>query len=192
MGKLTVVVLAALATPAYAQQAQWVRIQLNDGRFVDGQITGGDAQNHFVQTQQGYFSILRANVVSITPMQTANVAPAPMPMASDDDTPSRFTYGLRIAVGTYLLTAIIAGSRTKDDDDARYGFIPIAGPLLWTLKNDEDDAFEDGWDWIAMTSTVCQVGGLFGLFTPKKSRTHWLLSANGGRNYGGLSVAGNW
>ena len=204
---------------AAAQSAQWVRLSLADGRVVEGQITGGDAVNHFVQTPHGYFSIARANVTAITLLSTPhtnpNVAPLPPPMpppnapvaptygappppppalGPTESGSSRFGAGLRVAAGMYLTTAIIAAARTEKDDDAKYGFIPLMGPIVWSTKHDSDDFLEDGYDWLALGSTIVQVGGLVGVFTGKHVTRHSLVQVTpvGRRDYGGLVVGGRW
>jgi hypothetical protein len=205
MGKMLAAlafVLVVSSTNAAAQPAQYVRLSLNDGRTVDGQITGGDAINYFVQTPHGYFSILRTNVVAVTPLQPYPTAapppPPPPPMTGAPESQSSnsivMNHGFRTAAGTYLLTAIIALSRTKEDDDAKLGFIPIAGPILWTTKNDEDGFLKDGWDYLALGSTIGQVGGVFLMMTNKGSSNRGIISVapTASQHYGGLSVAGMW
>jgi hypothetical protein len=57
----------------------------------------------------------------------------------------------------YLAIAPFALARRDNDGQAAAGLIPVVGPLLWTIPNDDDDAFEDGWDWLAGLDTAIQV-----------------------------------
>lgn len=123
-----VVVLLALAAPAEAQQpAQWVRLSLNDGRFVDGYITGGDAAAYFVQTSYGYFSIMRTNVVAVTPMG----APAPSPAAAPTPTPS----------GNYAPPPTPSGNYAPPPSG---NYAPMPAPMTQPLAPPTDERKEMG------------------------------------------------
>lgn len=164
-------VVCMLATSASAD-----RLQLVDGRVVEGRITGGDAASYYIETPLGYFSIARSQVVAITPEGGSPKA--------------RRAASIGVAAGTYLLTTSIAFARMKEDDDAGYALVPVVGPILWTAKNDGDDFLEDGWDWLALGSATIQAAGLLGAFSGTRTRDHALVQITPtGR---GLSVAGSF
>lgn len=220
MGKAVLVVcmlVVGLSAPAAAQQpAQWVRLSLNDGRFVDGYITGGDAVSYFVQTSYGYFSIVRGNVIAVTPMGAAQPAPAAMPMSptpqmqapmapmapmaqplappAESDS-SGMTRGLGLVYFgiSYGVVALAASAKADDDDSAKAGFIPIVGPILWAWTDDEDDLGEDGWDWLAAVGTIAQGAGLYAaLVGGKSSSSKPRLTAVSSKRFSGLALAGTW
>lgn len=217
MGK-SVWVLAALVgavSSAVAQAPQWVRLSLNDGRYVDGYITGSDAVNYFVQTSYGYFSILRTNVVAVTPMQQPQApqpqyapqpqpyqqpyAPQPAPMVpqaegeSDSKAMGRMA-GIFYFGVTYGVTAMIASAKVDDDSSAKAGYIPIAGPMIWAFSDDEDDVGEDGWDWLAIGGTLIQASGVYMILTGDtgKSKKKVNVSAITTKSYSGLVVGGTF
>ena len=187
--------VVAAASPAVAQQApQWVRLSLDDGRFVDGYITGGDAANYFVQTSYGYFSILRTNVVAVTPMAQQAPQPQPQPQyapppqyaprqyapppqyappqpmappsegQSDGKATGRVAGFLYFGV-SYGITAMVASAKVDDDPTAKAGYIPVVGPIMWAFADDEDDVGEDGWDWLAALGTLTQGLGVYMIIT---------------------------
>jgi hypothetical protein len=203
-----VVVLLALAGPASAQQpAQWVRLSLNDGRFVDGYITGGDGANHFVQTSYGYFSILRTNVVAITPMGAPAPAPAayapnpgyapmPSPYARPEGKKSDFGRGAGLVYfGVfYGITVLAASAKVDNDNSAKAGYIPVVGPMLWAFSDDEDDVGEDGWDWLAVGGTLMQGMGAWLFITGGESKSSKRVSITPvtSRHYSGLAAFGRF
>lgn len=71
----------------------------------------------------------------------------------------------------YLITAAIALARRDNDKNAVAGLVPVAGPLLWTIAGDEDDACEDGWDWLAAADGVIQLAGLYFMISGGKDRS---------------------
>jgi hypothetical protein len=220
MGKsvLCLVLVAALAghvaAQPYAQPqppAGWVRISLADGRFVDGYVTGGDAVNIFIQTSHGYFSIPRAQIVGTAPISAPAApppmaAPAPMPpppapipappppeRTGEHDVGARAAGVLYFGM-SYAIVAVAASAKRDEDDTATLGFIPVAGPIAWAAKDDEDDFGEDGWDWLAMLGSTTQALGLYLVLGGGKSRdkSKPLLSATTTRDYAGVSLAGRW
>jgi hypothetical protein len=213
MGKaLLVICMLAVASPASAQQAasSWVRLSLNDGRFVDGYITGGDAASYFVQTSYGYFSIARGTVIAVTPMSAAPVAPqayaptqpaaapayAAMTPPAERSASSGFTRGIGLAYFgiSYGVVALAASAKTDDDDSAKAGFIPVVGPILWAWGDDSDDVGEDGWDWLALVGTITQGAGLYGAVVGGKSgeSARARVTAVSTKSYSGLSFVGTW
>jgi hypothetical protein len=200
---IILVVLLALAAPAEAQQpAQWVRLSLNDGRFVDGYITGGDAGNYFIQTSYGYFSILRTNVVAVTPMG-APVQPtyAPSPTAYAPPPPEsrsrKSELGRAAGVAyfglAYGITVLSASAKVDDDKSAKAGYIPVVGPMLWAFADDEDDVGEDGWDWLAVGGTLVQGLGAWLIITGgAQSSSKVGVTAVTTRHYSGLAVGGSF
>ena len=201
--------------PPQIMPGQWMRLSLDDGRFVDGYITGGDAYHVFIQTQQGHFSILRAKIIAASPLGAPAPAPAPMPPpmpapvyaptpvaapAAPVDKEAQKMAELR-ASGvimfslSYGITVIAAATKTDEDDTAKYGYIPFAGPMMWALREDEDDGGEDGWDYLAGFDCAIQlmgvatfIGGHFGM----KKDTKTALVPMRGRDVSGLAVVGQW
>jgi hypothetical protein len=181
------VLLVLLSSTAFAQ-AQWSRITLVDGRVVDGQITGGDQVNLFVQTQAGVFSIARTQVSYVTPMQAA---PMPPPPESSGGLP-RFNKGAVTFFGTYAITGIIALGRMEKDDDAKLGLIPLVGPVLWT-RTDDDKYFSDGYDWLAVLSTGCQAIGIVQWLTSRQTVSPGVnIVTVGTKTFSGVSLSGQW
>jgi hypothetical protein len=195
-----VCVLAGTALAQQPQPAQWVRLSLNDGRFVDGYITGGDATSYFVQTSYGYFSLVRTNVIAVTPMGPAPARsptpPAFAPPATENPYPSKtFGRGLGIAYFaiSYGVVVLAASAKSDEDDSARTGYIPLVGPILWAWTDDEDDVGEDGWDWIAAVGTITQGAGLYLALTGgERKKSGPRLTAVSTKRYSGLAVVGSW
>jgi len=206
---------AAAQAPPQQQAAQWVRLSLNDGRFVDGYLTGGDAASYFVQTSYGLFSIARANVIAVTPMGTAPVAPPPTAYAPDPNpmpapmpTPTAqplappsenksqaFGRGVGIAYFgiSYGVVALAASAKSDDDDSAKAGFIPVVGPILWAWGDDEDDLGEDGWDWLAAVGTITQLTGVWLAITGDDRKSKGAkVTAVSTKSYSGFAVVGSW
>jgi hypothetical protein len=138
------------------------------------QIVGGDATSYHVQTGGAVYSLPRAKVlasIALAPavIQTAPApavppGPPPAPPSAESTEPSGYSRrkaGIAYFAMSWGLTAVIASARSDNDPDARLGFIPILGPLGWTLANDEDDFGEDGWDWLAIFDSAIQAGGIY-------------------------------
>jgi len=174
---VTVLAGTGLAQPAPQQPPAPVpywRFTLTDGRVIDAYVVGGDPQSYFVQTPQGTFSIAKALVTSTVALvvpppivMPPQAQPVPMmmmpptPMATED--PLNQTLAGIVCFGSfYGMTAIIAASRDDDDPDAKAGYIPVIGPLIWTAS-DAGDWGEDGYDWLALGSAVFQAGGIAGM-----------------------------
>lgn len=110
--------------------------------------------------------------------------------------PSKVKGGLGIFLSAYLITAFVARARSETDHDAKLGYIPIAGPILWTAT-DDDKFGNDGWDWLAMFSTLCQVGGVDGMIDglgdkPSSSQKKVTVAPVSSRNYGGIAISGTF
>jgi hypothetical protein len=190
------------------QPGPWYRFSLADGRIVDGQWVGGDTQSYHVQTSAGLFSIARANVVGAVPL-TAAPPPAPPPIAAPPPMPVTYAVpppedrgnGRRKVQGwgtfgmAYGTTALIALGRRGDDPDAWLGLIPIAGPILWTTT-DEDKWGTDGWDWLAILSSLAQVGGAIGIIQGMaegpRSASAVTVAPVAGRQFGGVVLGGRF
>ena len=201
-----------------AQQAPWYRFTLNDGRVIDVQVVGGDATSyHILQTGQLY-SIPKANVVGSIALpngpQAAQPQPQPMyapqpqpqyapqyapppppPPAREDNFLDRnpraagwFYFG-----SFYLVTVMVALAKRDEDRTANAGLIPVAGPLIWALSEDQDDAFEDGWDWLAATDGLIQAAGLYLILSPRTSSSNQVtLTPTTRRDYGGIAIMGTF
>lgn len=192
--------------PVPHAQAPWYRLTLNDGRVVDVQIVGGDATNYHVVMAGTVYSLPRANVVSsvalvpvvYTPQAPAAPPPPPPPAQVVDDNKDPFDGKPRTVGGlyfgvSYLTTVAIALAKRDDDPDAVGGLVPVVGPLLWTLTNDDNDAFEDGWDWLAALDTLMQGMGLYLMVTGTELRGNKKtvrLHPMTGRNQHGFAISG--
>jgi hypothetical protein len=194
------------------QAPQLVRIALHDGRTVDGYITGGDSASLYVQTSYGYFSILRTNIAAVTPYASAPpplpgrmpsppqpvmqpaMAPPPDPEANE---PSAATYriaGIAYFGTSYLVTSIAASAKRDNDETAKLGFIPVAGPVLWAFSKDDDDVGEDGWDWLAIGGSLMQLGGIYWAIDGKSStkKAKVAVTPVTSHQFAGLVVGGGW
>jgi hypothetical protein len=200
--------------PAQQQQpAPWYRFTLTDGRVVDGQWVGGNAQSYFVQTTGGTFSIARENVLGAVPLMASapqappsvTVVPPPRPVVYvlpvAEEKPSRgrsrMASGLGLFASTYFITAMVALVARNQDRDASLGLIPVAGPLLWTQTRDDNEEWrEDTWNWLALASSIAQAGSLIIAFTdlgdPSKRTRILSVSPVTGRNFGGVALAGSF
>ena len=82
-----------------------------------------------------------------------------------------------------------------NDSSASAGLIPVFGPLLWTMANDEDDPFEDGWDWLALGDTLIQGTGLYLIITGGKNSSAQKsvrLTPLSGRGQHGFALSGSF
>jgi hypothetical protein len=212
--------LFAVAASAHAQPAQspqLVRIALHDGRTVDGYITGGDSATIYVQTSYGYFSILRTNIAAVTPyasvppplpgpgqvapmppppqpvMQPA-MAPPPDPEANETSSATYRIAGIAYFGTSYLVTSIAASAKRDNDETAKLGFIPVAGPVLWAFSKDDDDVGEDGWDWLAIGGSLMQLGGIYWAIDGKSStkKAKVAVTPVTSHDFAGLVVGGGW
>jgi hypothetical protein len=212
---------AGAPAPAPAQTITgWWRFTLVDGQTLDAYVVSSDDTNLVIQTPQGTFTLERSRIAASSvlpgpstaqpaqPVQRPYVPPAntytpPQPYTAQSQAydeareDNRVRNALAGFAVFYGLAALIALARLDDDEDARYGFIPVAGPMIWAAT-DDDDFFEDGWDWLATLSTLSQLSivGAFmkgddrGTQAPKTGMTMTVMSAPGGG--GGLSVMGSF
>ena len=183
--------------PAPQQHGAWYRFTLNDGRVIDVQIVGGDATSYHVMTGGALYSIPRANVLSSVALQPAVMytPPPPPPAPEPARKPGNKRMGGIATFGVwYGLTAMIAAARDDNDSSARAGFVPVIGPILWTVSNDEDDFLEDGWDWLAVTDTLVQGIGVYWIITggQDSSSTKVSLTPVTRRNFHGFAVGGSF
>jgi hypothetical protein len=186
------------------QPPPFYRFTLNDGRVIDVQIVGGDATNYHVQTGGAVYSVPRASVVSSVALAQPVVyaAPPPPEMAQPvGDKPdwlsrNRRTAGWVYFAMGYFIVAPIALAKMDNDDDASSGLIPVVGPLIWTMNNDSDDAFEDGWDWLAATDTLIQGLGIYLVITGGKDSSGNTktvrLTPMTGRGTHGFAIGGSF
>jgi hypothetical protein len=194
------------------------RFTLRDGRVVDAYWTGGDPANYYIQTQAGSYWLPRADVVAVVQLAPPPVAPQPAYVPPPVYQPPRDPYfgkaenapeeppkdmrsqdrheGALIFGGFYAITALIALGRVNDDKDAAAGFIPIAGPIIWTMA-DEDKWLKDGYDWLALLDASCQLIGAFRWIdgatkdAPKKKSAVSIVPVTR-HGYGGLAVGGTF
>ena len=182
---MAVLAIAASAAPAQANSV-WYRFTLSDGRVVDAQLVGGDANNYFISTPQGQtYSLARSTVTGAVALQAPQppVVPQPYPLYQPPPQPivyqqplppptdgmpraSKFSAGLGTFAGAYLITASIAIARDDEDDDAKLGLVPVLGPILWTAS-DEGDWGDDGYDWLGALSAFVQGAGAYGMIAGK-------------------------
>lgn len=192
------------------QTSGWYRFTLNDGRVIDVQLVGGDAANYHVMTGGAVYSVPRASVVSSLPLappaaqpvaQPVAYPPPPPPVAQpiDENRGNFLDRNPRAAGWVYLgmgyfIVAPIALARRDNDSTAAAGLIPIVGPLIWTIGEDEDDAFEDGWDWLAGLDCLIQAGGLYLVLTggSSKKKQQVTLSPMAGRGSHGVAISGSF
>ncbi len=200
------------------QASAWYRFTLNDGRVIDVQIVGGDAANYHVNVGGAVYSVPRASVVSSMPLAQPTTQPgtyAPQPSAQQpgaygpppvppvaqpiNEDRGNFLDRNRRAAGWvylglgYFIVAPIALARRDNDSSASAGLIPVVGPLIWTLSNDDDDAFEDGWDWLAGTDCLIQTFGIYLVLTGGQQKKNAVtLSPMRGRGTHGLAVSGSF
>ena len=194
---------AAVAQPGPQPQPQpqpWYRMTLNDGRVVDVQVVGGDATSYHVQMSGAVYSLPRANVVSSIALVPASAPPPPpvaQPIRDDKDPLAR---NPRVAGwvwfgAAYLITVPIALARSDNDSSANAGLIPVVGPLIWTLSGDDNDAFEDGWDWLAAADGLIQGLGLYLIISGGKDsstqQTVRLVPVSG-RGQHGFAIGGTF
>jgi hypothetical protein len=202
---------------AQPQPAPWYRLTLDDGRVVDVQIVGNDAANFHVLMNGATYSLPRTKIVGSVALQPAAPTPSPVPpptayapqpyaapppppaapVAEDNDVFSkrRRAAGFAYLGAAYFITAPIALARMDNDSNAKLGLIPVVGPLAWPLADDEDDAFEDGWDWLGAFDAAIQGLGLYLIITgdsgSTKQQTVRLVPMSG-RGQHGFAIGGSF
>jgi hypothetical protein len=198
---------APAPVPAPPAAAASYRFTLADGRVVDAQLIGGDAQSYFIQTPAGTYSLARANVTSMMALPSSGYAPPPplpmsapppppvaMPPPAEEEPRSRAA-GFSMFFMSYGLTALIAYTRTDNDPDAHLGYIPVIGPIIWTAS-DEGKWGEDGWDWLGALSMLSQGMGVYGMVAgiPEKKRRRGLFGVAPVRTstFRGVAVSGTF
>jgi hypothetical protein len=196
------------------QQAPWFRLTLDDGRVIDVQIVGNDAANFHVQQNGAVYALPRAKIVSsvalsapapaYTPPPAPAYAPPPVyappppppavPLDEKKDWAERNprAAGWAYFGSAYVLTACIALARQDNDSTAWTGLIPVVGPMAWTVSDDEDDLFEDGWDWLALGDSLIQAGGLIMVMSSSKKSGGVALTPVSRRSFHGLALGGTF
>ena len=199
-------------------QAPWYRLTLDDGRVVDVQIVGNDAASFHVLMNGATYSLPRTKIVGSVALQPAAPPPAavpppnayaPQPYAAPPPPPPaapvsesndifskrRRAAGFAYFGAAYFITAPIALARMDNDNSAKLGLIPVVGPLAWSLAEDEDDAFEDGWDWLGALDTMVQGLGVYLILTggdgSTKQQTVRLVPMSG-RGQHGFAIGGSF
>lgn len=162
--------------------------------MVDVQIVGGDATNYHVQMSGAVYSLPRAHVVSSVALQPAVMyTPPPAPEAAGTKRNKRLGGIVNFCLW-YGVTAMIATVRVDDDRSARLGYVPVLGPLLWSVPNDEDGFLEDGWDWLAVLDTTMQGISAWWILTGGEDRAprKVTLTPVTRRNFHGIALGGSF
>lgn len=220
---LVVTLVLGPALPAAQAAPPAFRYTLVDGTVLVGVPLGDEQGLLTIQTSLGVVRVPKGSIRSIEladapPTGGMVQQPAPMPMPTPmpaaeptvmptvviENRPPRrrkSTPLIASGAGTFAgfwfasaLAASISIMGDASDNDALYGFVPVAGPIVWAAKTDSREGLG-----FAILGGIFQAGGLLGLSSglilratenaPSPQRV--LISPNvvGGMDRGGISVS---
>lgn len=206
---------AQAAPPAF-------RYTLSDGTVLVGVPLSDEQGMLTIQTSLGVVRVPKSSIRAIeladgagrtvqpVPMPAPQPAPAPaagpavMPTVVIESRPPRrrkSTPLIASGASTFAaiwfasaMTASIAIMRDAGNNDALYGFLPVAGPIVWAANTESQEGLG-----FAIMGGIFQAGGLLALTTglvmrasesaPAPQRVLISPHAGGGMDRGGISVS---
>jgi hypothetical protein len=215
-----VMLLLGPALPAAYAEPPAFRYTLADGTVLVGVPLADEQGMLTIQTSLGVVRVPKASIraIELADAQPGGgvVQPAPVPVptpAAEPAMPSTVVIENRPArrrkstpviasgAGTFAgfwfasaLAASISIMADPGDNDALYGFVPVAGPIVWAAKTDSQKGLG-----FAILGGFFQAGGLIGLSTglimratesaPAPQRVLISPHLGGDMDRGGLSVS---
>lgn len=218
---LVVTLVLGPVLPAAQAAPPAFRYTLVDGTVLVGVPLGDEQGLLTIQTSLGVVRVPKGSIRSIEladappsggMVQQPAPMPAPMPAAGptlmptvviENNPPRRrkSTPVIASGAGTFAgfwfassLAASISIMGDAGDNDALYGFVPVAGPIVWAAKTDSRQGLG-----FAILGGIFQAGGLLALSTglilratesaPSPQRVLISPNVGGGMDRGGFSVS---